>query len=694
MAVGLVDVRDLLKGTLGDVESIAKSPVVMRELLNDLRTAERILAARLRDQMTKYGSLDARFSGAQALALQQQLYQTVDYVQDRLRGRTMQQAETAITAGLDRTVTLMEGLERRFVGVATPLRLRQANELRGAQHQARGLWARDFPTSVDRYGTKMLGEVEEIIRAGFVAGSSMDDVIAALTGHGGPTGKVSMSAKVTPAGVLRVVESDIPEGLFVRHKYWAERIVRTEMLRAYNGARQVGLEHIHDNNFPGMKRKILAVLDKRTAPDSLSVHGQIRGIKDPFADGAGRVYMYPPARPNDRETVIPWRTEWEESADNLSEWEKACIGEGDADLEKKLEAALTGLKPTKTPSGKVKAPTGTAPIDKPKKPTYHEKIETELRAGLGYGKFTGATFTGEQVGYVAPEHGFWRAHSLMRGRSDLLATFNTEDEAKAGLMQHWNERLAKSARSIDKWSEKDYKAAVGAKDGTKMRRLVRGLLYENGVLPLDAVLSDAADTMLITANSRMPDARAYHHWDGRVELRRDVFEEATRKSGLRPRHGEPDQWILDSERQTYAKHLRTMIHEELHGSTSFYGSGFYAGYGATIEEVTVEMAARRIAAKATGIGADLYGGSYQPQIEAVVKIVQEEVAVVLGQHRGTKDREAISEAGIAMRSRKVTVRAAGAPDGIVDQFMSTLKVPTKAKARIRARILAEVKAPR
>lgn len=687
MGVGLADVRDIIAGTLRDVETIGTSPLLMRGLLDDLRTAERILGKKLRDHAIKHGSLDARFTGAQALAMQQQVLQTIDYVQDRLRGRTKEQAANAINAGVQRTITTLEGLEQRFTGIVTPLRLRQAAQLAHVKGTASGMWARQFPTSVDRYGDKMLGEFEEIIRAGLIAGSSMDEMIAAITGHGGPTGKVSMKAKVTPAGVLRVVENDIPEGLFVRHKYWAERIVRTEVLKAYNGARQAALEQSHDDQFPGMKRKILAVLDKRTAKDSIAVHGQIRGIKEHFVDGAGRSYLYPPARPNDRETVIPWRTEWEDSSSNLSDWEKVCIGEGDAETEAKLEATLRAIAGGQTGPTKAKAAKATTPMQKPKKPTYGEKVEADLRGKLGYSKFVGATFQGEQIGYVHQSKDIdgkdqYRPRTIMRGVSkDVLnygPGFATEDEARDALLKHLNERLSAASKTIEKYDEKGYKAAVAAKDTTTMRRMTRGLLYDNGVLPRDAVFSDFADKMEILPNSRMPDARAWHAWDGATAMRRDVFEEA-----------------MSGDRTKYHSHLRTMIHEELHGSTNFLTSNFYMGFGATIEEVTVEMAARKIASKATGVPVDWYLGSYQPQIEAVTKVVQEEVARVKGQHRGTKDREAIADAGIAMRGRKDTAaRPTASTHGILDQFIDNLKVPPKAKRRIRERIEAEVKAPR
>jgi hypothetical protein len=735
---GFVDVRQILAATLGDVEAIFKSPVVMRDVLNDLRNAERVLGKRLRDEVVKHGSLDSRFTGAQALAMQQQVLVAIDYVQDRIRGKTAVQAEAAIQQGLKSTISTLEGLDKRFMGVATPLRLREADQLRAAAGTAKGTWARQFPTSVDRYGTKMLGEFEEVIRAGLVAGSSMNDIIAALTGHGGPKGTVSMRAVVTPKGVLRLQEAEAPEGLFVRNKYWVERLVRTEMLRAYNGARQVGMEE-SAKQIPSLKRKIIAVLDKRTAKDSLAVHGQIRNMKEHFVDGAGRSYLHPPARPNDRETVIPWRTEWQDSSENLSDMEKACLGdldkEGEDKLFKRMQAIANGgkakpperekpeKKPTapRSPRKKEEAPPPT-PMAAPAPKTHREKMEEEFRSrmqwvGGGARSWTdpfdenGLMYDGNRIGLIKKgQNGTWYPYAQSRrGGGEFISTKSNQDEmfadeesAKNSVIAHWTRRAADAAKKIDRWDEAEYKAAVKSEDLPKMRRLVKGILHQEGVVPRDAFLADPAKggEVKVVANSKMPDARAAHHWDGRVDLRKDVFDEAK---------GGPEK---------FRNHLRTMIHEELHGSTKFTHAGFYAGYGATIEEVTVEMAARKISSSVVGEKPVWYQGSYQPQIDKVSAIVHESVQEVRGvkakpaaSGSGPKTfdellkdfqspkgddletREAIANAGVKMRGYSKE-RNSASPDDMVDVFLDNLDVPAAAKPRIRARILNEVKAPR
>lgn len=683
MVRALGDVRDVIAGVLDDIGAISTSPAVMAELLGDLKRAESVLAAKLRAQVTKHGgALDDRFGGAQAVAVHGQVQLAISAIQKMVTGRTAKQAANAIRAGVARTVTTMEGLEKRFTGIVTPLRLREAAELSRVSNQAKGMWARQFPTSVDRYGDKMLGDLEDIMRAGILAGSSMDDIIGALTGHGGPRGKVSLAAVITPNGVLRVREADIPEGLFVRNKYWAERLVRTEMLKAYNGARQAALESAHGDH-PGMKRKILATLDKRTGHDSIAVHGQVRGIKENFVDGAGRSYLYPPARPNDRETVIPWKDEWDDSAQHMSEWEKVCIGEGDAEMEERLFKTMEAIAKGQTrrskskgereiaPSGKASPPKPAAvktPMEQPKVQTWNERLEADYKSRLSY-RSGSMYFDGMEVGKLHAVDGRYKAHALVRGGGgETVGEYDTETEARDAMIAYWNKRASAAAGKVQRWKLSDYETAARRGDYPRMRALARGLLHENGVTPRDAILSNFADEMYISPKSQMPEALAVHHWDGKIGLREDTYHQA---------------------RTDMQEHLRVVVHEELHGSTAYTSSGFYARHGAAIEEVSVEMAARKVSAKAMGKEPNYNYGSYQPAVEEVFRIISQEVVKVDRHHSSATDRGVLADVGIKMRGDKA--RKVSWPDEILDQFVRGLRVPEEARARIRQRIAVEVR---
>lgn len=90
--------------------------------------------------------------------------------------------------------------------------------------------------------------------------------------------------------------------------FWAERIVRTEMMGAYNrGSWEANREA--DDQLGDMLKIVSATFDDRTASDSYAVHGQIRRPDEAFESWFG-LYQHPPNRPNDREIVVPHRRSW------------------------------------------------------------------------------------------------------------------------------------------------------------------------------------------------------------------------------------------------------------------------------------------------------------------------------------------------------------------------------------------------
>lgn len=306
-------VEDVLRVSLDRADRVITATdragaAALRELLADLRAADQTLSRRLR----RLGGLDGRFTPSSMVSYQAQIRLVMERVQARLAAILGRQTRAAFGGGLAETAVLLSRLEAAFRGIARPLRMRQAAVMSRA---ARGSYASllaQHATSVDRYGQAMIQRMETIMRRGLIEGASQRDVVNALVGIRGPRGEVSMAAReVEPGVVVRLRTEDIPEGLFVRYRSWAWRIVRTETARAYSEGRMVGLFE-QRQEFPQLQKKILAHFDMRTAPDSIAVHGQIRHLEDYFVDGAGRVYLRPPARPNDREVVIPWLPEWDE----------------------------------------------------------------------------------------------------------------------------------------------------------------------------------------------------------------------------------------------------------------------------------------------------------------------------------------------------------------------------------------------
>jgi chemotaxis protein histidine kinase CheA len=272
-----------------------------------LSAADKLLSEKLQGVLAKAGGPTAKFSEATALLTQKQIRLVQDYVGKRLLGLTHEESKKAIKVGVKDTAKLAKNLEKRFAGITKPLQL---EEQAWQDHTIRGTGAsllRKHQSSVDRYGKRMIADFERQIRLGFLTGMSNEELVSRLV----ETGK---AGKVTAKGLHKQKPGSFPEPTsYVKRRYWAERIVRTEKAYAYNAASLRSIQVLKQTDFPDMQKKILAHFDNRTAPDSVAVHGQVRPVDGLFRDGAGREYLHPPGRPNDRETVVPWRPHWEDT---------------------------------------------------------------------------------------------------------------------------------------------------------------------------------------------------------------------------------------------------------------------------------------------------------------------------------------------------------------------------------------------
>jgi len=279
-----------------------------RALLEVLVDADRDLERRLQTWARAHGGGGSAFTEQSLLAYREQV-QAALLVARRGLGEIVDEAALrAVSLSLERTTRLLRDLEAANSGIVRPLRLDEAVIARVRP----SLLAR-HATCVDRYGAAMVRAAELELSRGLAAGETQLEMVERLIRMRGPAGMVSMRAvAVQPGMVVRVAEEEIPEGLFVRYRSWAWRIVRTEVAEAQNATAQAEIEEAA-RELPDMKRKILAVLDQRTARDSIGVHGQGRGRAEHFRDGAGREYLRPPSRPHDRETLVPWRPGWDET---------------------------------------------------------------------------------------------------------------------------------------------------------------------------------------------------------------------------------------------------------------------------------------------------------------------------------------------------------------------------------------------
>lgn len=343
--MALDEAVEAIESTLDQADELYKSGApALSQILID---AEKSIAEKL-DLVTKSTGATGKWTEESARATMAQVQLTQKYVDKRLEGLTHGQAKKALAKSVKGTIGLLSTLEQRFSGIAAPLQLQKAGAMHSLINQSAPSLLSRNAASVQRYGAAMIADFERVIRTGLVTGASNHEMIHALISAGAAKG-------VTAAKLAEGEPKHFPNPTgYMRKRYWAERIIRTETAYAYNRGSFDAIAASR-KQFPDMQKKILATFDARTAPDSVAVHGQIRNVEDLFMDGAGRQYLHPPGRPNDRETVVPWRSSWPELSNTAPvDPEQAAaaevaatpnVGELTADQKKAaMMAAISGKK--------------------------------------------------------------------------------------------------------------------------------------------------------------------------------------------------------------------------------------------------------------------------------------------------------------------------------------------------------------
>lgn len=253
----------------------------MRAMVAMLKEADQAHIAALLRLLKGLGGPDATFTAASAVAYRQVSQRSVLALMARLFRLLGSSGVITMSAALRRHAEMVRDMDAIHLGRSRPRRITTAAMMSQALRGTKASLLGQHQSSVQSYGRQMISGMEKTMRTGMLNGKSQYEMVGELAPY-------------------------------TRERWRAWRIVRTENANAYNAVTQAVLEEDRRGGEDTLK-KILAHFDDRTAPDSVYVHGQIRPVDGLFVDGAGRRYRHPPARPNDRETVIPWYAgDWKE----------------------------------------------------------------------------------------------------------------------------------------------------------------------------------------------------------------------------------------------------------------------------------------------------------------------------------------------------------------------------------------------
>jgi hypothetical protein len=226
------------------------------------------------------------------------------YVNDAMLGELNAATREAQVESLHGLVRDYKKLEKHFSGHAPILPIEEAARFAGVIDKSRGSLLRQHSTSVRRFGMNVIDGVQEQMAVSLASGETLD-------------------------GAITRVHSTI-KGEF----YAAERIARTETAWSVNSTHNDGIKEIAKED-PALLSQWTefcgpdgAPLDDRVGVDSIALAGQVAAPGDlftmpataPFPDAkgntqvspslVGKSWEFPPNRPNDRATILPWKKDW------------------------------------------------------------------------------------------------------------------------------------------------------------------------------------------------------------------------------------------------------------------------------------------------------------------------------------------------------------------------------------------------
>lgn len=161
-------------------------------------------------------------------------------------------------------------------------------------------------TSAARYTGRVIQDLQHQFAVGLARGETFHELTERMRRLGGPRGLVALKGVI---GEPSAQVEEIAEGLFRRHRHWAERIVRTETMNAYNVQHAEAIDQVNagrEEDEPALLKRWDASLDKRLCQICADLDRRAVPTDKEFTSGV----MHPPAHPNCRCVVTAWDTRW------------------------------------------------------------------------------------------------------------------------------------------------------------------------------------------------------------------------------------------------------------------------------------------------------------------------------------------------------------------------------------------------
>lgn len=597
-AAQIESVRALVRESVSAVDALA--PSALHALAPALRTARDELRRDLSAWLSKVDDGANRFGAfqrQQALRAMEGALERVAELEPAM-AQSLRQARhltgPLAVANLD---TELQRLGALFGGgipvmpqISTAAVIAQGDRLLWRQHK----------TSAKRYAGAIGDDVKQMLAVGVAKGETFEQLVTRLRKIRNPGAKAKSIDPGADAG-------DIADGLFGRYRWWGERLVRTEMMHAYNVQHDEAVEQANDQRPEGDEeylRRWDAAADVRVCPLCRELDGRVTTIKGRFPGGI----TSPPRHPCCRCVVLAWMRRWGDmpgetgARGEVPETKRKSIGEAKPEAKKAAPA-----KPKK-----IAAPNPVPPLPPPKKPKPAPKalppvpqLQPAQQAAPAAKAFIEAVKKFDYSGAVKEMD---RAYAEM-GLVPSAAKNGTVKSSDDGLRMKNHSGQEITANGVRHW---DGRIQISGNTEKQLHGYAKA--FGDGQRPDE----------LIKAHDERLDALSNYRHKHKSKLPKEKDAELsgeTTAEGVRRINGD----------LAAAKGVNVLVHEGLHG-WSPVASGGYSHHGGILEEVTNETATRHVLKNMFGIPQSWRGGAYDGDISAVLDAI--------GEVTGSKSRDA------------------------------------------------------
>jgi len=269
--------------------------VALRRLMPSLRRAQKELEAGLAQWLKTAPDASERFTALQYRSALRQIraaMRAIGALEPALRTvleRGSMEAAALSSSSLTREIARLAnvfGGELPRMDLPTAARLLERN----------GWLIRRYKESARRYSEEAQTRIRSHLSVGVLKNESIGQMAERIKGL------VPVAEQRAGASMAQ----SMADGLSRNQYFAAERLVRTEMMEAYNAHHEDGLRDWASDT-PGAMKRWNAARDRHCVLCA-SLNGQIRKVDEEFDGG----YMHPPRHPYCRCVVIPWMEGWPE----------------------------------------------------------------------------------------------------------------------------------------------------------------------------------------------------------------------------------------------------------------------------------------------------------------------------------------------------------------------------------------------